>query len=426
MKLSELINQYNGVTPQEQPQEGIQPTPQPTTQPTQKPIYTSKGDGVTSEHGAKTTTKTQSLAPWTDIPHVDVPDATYNAPDVSKIHNTGMYDLIKSYQRPTYEEDMQRAKRQQTAGMISDLAGLFAKGIGLSKGQRIFPQTKSSLDAANQNVENVRQLQRQSREAYNQQLLNASAQDYQQDKIDKRNALMNAYNLYKAGLDSKDKALDRNIAIDKTNAEGKGRVLTRQQTQQKIDNDKEYHRNTLELQKDRNNISRENGALNRAIALRKLQIKEAKVRATSGGGGSGTSTKDWDSIWLNEGGKMAEWYFPKVSKGSVAGLYQQMKTKYPKEVQDLESTTISLGGDKQNDRLAVVKQMMQKHPELTNMFTHIQGVRRASSFYPQQTAQKPAQRPNQPTQRPTQQPAQRAEHKPTIKKGWGANINKWK
>ena len=91
---------------------------------------------------------------------------------------------------------------------------------------------------------------------------------------------------------------------------------------------------------------------------------------------------------------MSEWYFPKVSKGSVAGLYQQMKTKYPQEVQDLESTTISLGGDKQNDRLAVVKQMMQKHPELTNMFTHIQGVRRASSFYPQQT--KPVQ------QRPTQ------------------------
>ena len=80
---------------------------------------------------------------------------------------------------------------------------------------------------------------------------------------------------------------------------------------------------------------------------------------------------------------MSEWYFPKVSKGSVAGLYQQMKTKYPQEVQDLESTTISLGGDKQNDRLAVVKQMMQKHPELTNMFTHIQGVRRASSFYPE-------------------------------------------
>lgn len=434
MKLSDLINQYNGVTPQEQPQEGVQPTPQPTTQPTQKPIYTSKGDGVTSDHEVKTTTKTQTLAPWTDIPHVEVPDASYDAPDVSKIHNTGMYDLIRSYQRPTYEEDMQRAKRQQTAGMISDLAGLFAKGIGLSKGQRIFPQTRSNLDSANQNAENVRQMQRQSSDAYNQQLLNASAQDYQQDKIDKRNALLNAYNLYKAGLDSKDKALDRNIDIDKINAEGKGRVITQQQTQQKIDNDKEYHRDTLKLAEKRAKDQNSNAALNRAIALKRLQLEEAKARAASGN----KATKDWDSIWLNEGGKMSEWYFPKVSKGSVAGLYQQMKTKYPQEVQDLESTTISLGGDKQNDRLAVVKQMMQKHPELTNMFTHIQGVRRASSFYPQQTKpvqqrptqQQPAKQPTQrPVERPTQQPAQQTakqQNPSQIKKGWKKDLNKWK
>lgn len=443
MKLSDLINQYNGVTPQEQPQEGVQPTPQPTTQPTQKPIYTSKGDGVTSDHEVKTTTKTQTLAPWTDIPHVEVPDASYDAPDVSKIHNTGMYDLIRSYQRPTYEEDMQRAKRQQTAGMISDLAGLFAKGIGLSKGQRIFPQTRSNLDSANQNVENVRQMQRQSSDAYNQQLLNASAQDYQQDKIDKRNALLNAYNLYKAGLDSKDKALDRNIDIDKINAEGKGRVITQQQTQQKIDNDKEYHRDTLKLAEKRAKDQNSNAALNRAIALKRLQIEEAKARAASGAGNGGKSkaTKFKTIALKDPDGVIRTYQYDANYEGALPSAYAQMLKAYGRNpnlhssIPDVKIGT-GEGGDQNSKTLSVIRSYANQYPETTN---YIKGILHIPTQQAKQPVQQPKksvqnptarqQQPQRPAQRPVQQPVQKPQQQtaqPTIKKGWKKDLNKWK
>lgn len=337
------------------PTENIQESPaESTVDNTAKPV---------SQPIAPVTTQSAKKVPdWVDIQKQPIEDASYEAPAPIK-KNTGVYDIVKSYQGTNYEDDLKRAKRQRTAAAISDLAGIFAQGVGAAHGQRIFGKNPDFTAKANAGVEAVRQKKEQADLEDADKEMNAKLQDYGQDKSDQSNALRNAYNLYKTKMDSRDKALKNNADIDKTNAEGKVKTVGLN-LQDERNNESARHNKTDERLKNKQiNSANTNAALQRSIEARRLALEESK---------SNNKSSKYKTIALRDAdGVIRSYQYDPNYEGALPSAYAQMSKAYnrnPKKHQTLPDVKIGIGeGGEQNSKTSsIIKTYANQYPEVTN------------------------------------------------------------
>lgn len=323
--------------------------------------------------------------PYTPMPIPDEPvKPTYQAPDYTSLKpNTGIVDLVKKY-APDYADEENRAKMNQKNALIGDIAGLFAQGVGLSQGRRIFSPQRYATTAANENYNRVLNAKDAANRDYQGQLLNAQVADMNQDKEDKRNILNNAAKLY---------------GIDVGNYKDMMKLINDRMIKNADLSMKGYQTKQAQMNADRSyNLESRKAADASARGWASIYRRGSGSGATASNAGSG-ATKNYKSILLNEGGNgTSEWYYPKTASGSVAGLYEQMRRTNPQEIKDIEDQMVNLGMDEVHKREAIVSQLLQKHPELTSTFTRIGGVRRASDFYAPRTQQPNTPRPQQKKQ----------------------------
>ena len=94
-----------------------------------------------------------------------------------------IYDIVSQYGRPrSYEKEVAEAERQKKLGMLSDILGL---GVNLATGvagRRIFDQPQSNTSIADARLQRLKDLQRADSVRFDNALLNARLQDYQNER----------------------------------------------------------------------------------------------------------------------------------------------------------------------------------------------------------------------------------------------------
>ena len=262
--------------------------------------------------------------------------------------------------------------------MLSDLGKVLSQGLALGIGTRKLQPLQYSAPNAEEQIQKIRQLQAEDKRADQEKEVNARMRDAQQDIVDKANAAA-------AYRDEVKSVKGRNAAADRTNAELDSKAIGYRNQEEKNKNDANFKKQQLTQ-----TAKRDTQAHADRVAEIGARLKAAMINAASkGNNGSsiypdGTpKPKKWYSINVNEGGKTGHWIYPDYARGMVAGLYEKMKAKNPQKVEDIEKTQVSIGADPAHTREAVVQQLLQNYPELTNQFTNIPGVSRAARTYSQ-------------------------------------------
>ncbi len=307
------------------------------------------------------------------VPHIEkepLPD--YNDYTRGLSPNHGILDIVKQYRTPSREEELALAKRQRNAAMLSDLGKVLSQGLALGIGTRKLQPLQYSAPTAEEQIQKIRQLQAEDKRADQEKEVNARMRDAQQNIVDKANAAA-------AYRDEVKAVKSRNAATDRTNAE-----LDSKEKSYQIQTEKNKNDVSLKKQQLAQTTKRDAQTHADRVAERGVRLKAAMISAASKGN-NGSSTypdgapkpKKWYSINVNEGSKTGHWIYPDYARGMVAGLYEKMKAKNPQKVEDIEKTQVSIGADPAHTREAVVQQLLQNYPELTNQFTNIPGVSRA-------------------------------------------------
>ena len=115
-----------------------------------------------------------------------------------------IYDIVSQYGRPrSYEKEVAEAERQKKLGMLSDILGL---GVNLATGvagRRIFDQPQSNTSIADARLQRLKDLQRADSVRFDNALLNARLQDYQNERAAAAAKATADWNKYKFDIDRK-------------------------------------------------------------------------------------------------------------------------------------------------------------------------------------------------------------------------------
>ena len=119
-----------------------------------------------------------------NVPRPEYPDKVEVEPvSHTTIQPQTIYDIVSQYGRPrSYEKEVAEAERQKKLGMLSDILGL---GVNLATGvagRRIFDQPQSNTSIADARLQRLKDLQRADSVRFDNALLNARLQDYQNER----------------------------------------------------------------------------------------------------------------------------------------------------------------------------------------------------------------------------------------------------
>ena len=119
-----------------------------------------------------------------NVPRPEYPDKVEVEPvSHTTIKPQTIYDIVSQYGRPrSYEKEVAEAERQKKLGMLSDILGL---GVNLATGvagRRIFDQPQSNTSIADARLQRLKDLQRADSVRFDNALLNARLQDYQNER----------------------------------------------------------------------------------------------------------------------------------------------------------------------------------------------------------------------------------------------------
>lgn len=244
-----------------------------------------------------------------------------------------IYDIVSQYGRPrSYEKEVAEAERQKKLGMLSDILGL---GVNLATGvagRRIFDQPQSNTSIADARLQRLKDLQRADSVRFDNALLNARLQDYQNERAAAAAKATADWNKYKFDIDTRLKLAEntRRAAKDKADAEMQA---------ERDRKTAEYRRQNLDLQRQKI-----------AASLDKEKGKDK-----------------FDYLIGHNGRKTV---IPKDEATAVAGyLYNRMQeiiASNPNDGRTVDDIKMQMGegGDQSTKMLSIVKRKIKDFPEL--------------------------------------------------------------
>lgn len=273
-----------------------------------------------------------------NVPRPEYPDKVEVEPvSQTTIKPQTIYDIVSQYGRPrSYEKEVAEAERQKKLGMLSDILGL---GVNLATGvagRRIFDQPQSNTSIADARLQRLKDLQRADSVRFDNALLNARLQDYQNERaasVAKANA---DWEKHKFDTNTKIKLADINRQIQKDAENARLRAEENKKTA-------EYREAMLKLQQQR-------------------------IAASQNG-------KDKFDYLIGQNGRKT--VIPKDEAASVAGyLYNRMQeiiASNPNDRRTVEDVKMQMGegGDQSNKTLSIVKRRIKDFPELQDEYESI-------------------------------------------------------
>ena len=181
-----------------------------------------------------------------NVPRPEYPDKVEVEPvSQTTIKPQTIYDIVSQYGRPrSYEKEVAEAERQKKLGMLSDILGL---GVNLATGvagRRIFDQPQSNTSIADARLQRLKDLQRADSVRFDNALLNARLQDYQNERAAAAAKANADWEKHKFDTNTKIKLADINRQIQKDAENARLRAEENKKTA-------EYREAMLKLQQQR-------------------------------------------------------------------------------------------------------------------------------------------------------------------------------
>ena len=273
-----------------------------------------------------------------NVPRPEYPDKVEVEPvSHTTIQPQTIYDIVSQYGRPrSYEKEVAEAERQKKLGMLSDILGL---GVNLATGvagRRIFDQPQSNTSIADARLQRLKDLQRADSVRFDNALLNARLQDYQNERAAAAAKANADWEKHKFDTNTKIKLADINRQIQKDAENARLRAEENKKTA-------EYREAMLKLQQQR-------------------------IAASQNG-------KDKFDYLIGQNGRKT--VIPKDEAAAVAGyLYNRMQeiiASNPNDRRTVEDVKMQMGegGDQSNKTLSIVKRRIKDFPELQDEYESI-------------------------------------------------------
>lgn len=269
--------------------------------------------------------------PSLNVPRPEYPDKVEVEPvSQTSIKPQTIYDIVSQYGRPrSYEKEVAEAERQKKLGMLSDILGL---GVNLATGvagRRIFDQPQSNTSVADARLQRLKDLQRADSVRFDNALLNARLQDYQNER---------AASVAKANADWEKHKFDTNTKIELAD-------INRQ------------------IQKDAENARLRAEENKKTAEYREamLKLQQQRIAASQNG-------KDKFDYLIGQNGRKT--VIPKDEATAVAGyLYNRMQeiiASNPNDRRTVDDIKMQMGegGDQSTKMLSIVKRKIKDFPEL--------------------------------------------------------------
>lgn len=349
------------VAQQPQPVQPIAQPAQPTAktiQPTQPIIQAQPAQQAVQQAVQPTTNITpvwqQSAEP--EKPFKAVPDEEVTQPvaqptisdRVSKGDN--LYDILKEMGRPVdWEAEKKRAKRERSAALIGDLAGLLGNTVGLAAGARQFTFKPQHTAKANERISRLNDLERADNVDYFNKTLSTRMQDFKLNRAQEIEQAKINYRAYQDGLKNDQWGADFKIKVANLDRALKNDKITQDQWAKQFNETVKQH-----------GVSNKIAGQNAATSARNANISEARLNYEKGK--ESKSAKDYIVL-----GNDKVQFDKAMTPGIMSNIYGKMQDIATKEGRkDLESINLQFGegGDQASKVATIVRKNIDKYPSL--------------------------------------------------------------
>lgn len=345
----------------------------PTEKTAKQPVMATPAAPVTQPADEVQTTQppvTQQVQPVEQVPPQKAEQEEVSqenkAPSVSdRVSSEGYYNVLKNWNRPNFDDEEKRLRRDRSAALIGDMANIFGQGIALSRGARAFSPMQSQTAKANERIQSLQDMKRNENIDYQNKVLGSQYKDFELKRAEDQLKQKQALEKYKLDVQNGQFGEEMKYKYD---------ALQEQVRNHKISQE---HADKVLMETARHNKRSESTAGYNAQSQR-MSAQAAQQNAATNAG-KGNSSTGMDSITLTgPDGKRTTVDYPKSKNGALLSLYNRMKEeseKNPQKYGTLDDINMKMGegGDQATKIISIVKRRIADFPQLTGEFNQLVG-----------------------------------------------------
>lgn len=289
-----------------------------------------------------------------------------SAPSVTdRINNEGYYNMLKNWERPNFDDEEKKLRRKRNAAMIGDLANVFAQGIALSKGARVFSPLQSNTAKVNDKIERLQDMKRNENIDYKNKALKAQYKDFELKRAEDKFHQKQILNKYKLDVQNGQFGEKMKYQWEALIEQVRNHTITQEHADKLL-------RETMR----HNKVSESTAGFN---AQSQRISAQASQQNASTNANKGNSLTGMDSITVTDtDGQRRTIDYPKAKNGALLSLYNRMKeesNKNPQKYGTLDDISMKMGegGDQTSKILSIVKRRIADFPQLTGEFKRLIG-----------------------------------------------------
>ena len=284
---------------------------------------------------------------------------------MSRINNEGYYNMLKKWKRPNLNDEEKRLRAERNVSLMGDLANMFAQGLALRRGARIFSPIQSNTPKVNDKIERLQDMKRNENIDYQNKALTAQYKDFELKRAEDQLKQKQALEKYKLDVQNGQFGEEMKYKYDALQEQVRNHTISQE------------HADKVLRETARHNRKSESTAGYNAQSQR-MSAQAAQQNAATNAS-KGNSSTGMDSITITgSDGKRTTVDYPKSKNGALLSLYNRMKEeseKNPQKYGTLDDINMKMGegGDQASKIISIVKRRIADFPQLTGEFNQLIG-----------------------------------------------------
>jgi len=284
---------------------------------------------------------------------------------MNRINNEGYYSMLKKWKRPNLNDEEKRLRAERNVSLMGDLANMFAQGLALRRGARIFSPIQSNTPKVNDKIERLQDMKRNENIDYQNKVLSSQYKDFELKRAEDQLKQKQALEKYKLDVQNGQFGEEMKYKYDALQEQVRNHTISQE------------HADKVLRETARHNRKSESTAGYNAQSQR-MSAQAAQQNAATNAS-KGNSSTGMDSITLTgPDGKRTTVDYPKSKNGALLSLYNRMKeesAKNPQKYGTLDDINMKMGegGDQATKIMSIIKRRIADFPQLTGEFNQLVG-----------------------------------------------------
>jgi len=284
---------------------------------------------------------------------------------MNRINNEGYYSMLKKWKRPNLNDEEKRLRAERNVSLMGDLANMFAQGLALRRGARIFSPIQSNTPKVNDKIERLQDMKRNENIDYQNKVLSSQYKDFELKRAEDQLKQKQALEKYKLDVQNGQFGEEMKYKYDALQEQVRNHTISQE------------HADKVLRETARHNRKSESTAGYNAQSQR-MSAQAAQQNAATNAS-KGNSSTGMDSITLTgSDGKRTTVDYPKSKNGALLSLYNRMKeesAKNPQKYGTLDDINMKMGegGDQATKIMSIIKRRIADFPQLTGEFNQLVG-----------------------------------------------------